>query len=80
MASLEYNNDSGINSPNYCSEELERSRVEKRKAKNREKKRRFRTHKVVHLSQIRASTWGNETPLLESALLGKKKTMDSCDR
>jgi hypothetical protein len=50
MAILESDASSGSNTSGSESDDLETSRVQKRKAKNREKQRHFRACKAEHLS------------------------------
>jgi hypothetical protein len=80
MATLDPDDDSGDIAPEFTLEELERSQVETRKAKNREKQKRFRAQKADRLSQLHASSCVDEALLLECAMIGRKKSMDSYDR
>jgi hypothetical protein len=80
MATLDPNDDIRDSAPEFTLQELQRSRVEKRKAKNREKQKRFRARKANRLSQLQASSCANESLLLECAVTGRKKFMDLYDR
>jgi hypothetical protein len=80
MATLDPDDDSGDTAPEFTLEELERSRVEKRKAKNRKKQKRFRARKADRMSQLQASSCVDEALLLECAMTSRKKSMDSYDR
>jgi hypothetical protein len=69
MATLDPNDDIRDSAPEFTLQELQRSRVEKRKAKNREKQKRFRARKANRLSQLQASSCANESLLLECCML-----------
>jgi hypothetical protein len=79
MATLDRDDDSGNSALDFTLEELEGSQVEKRKAKNREKQKRFRAQKADCLSQHQVSNCADEALLLECTMIGRKKSMVSYD-